>query len=223
MASDKAPVDVYCMIPVSETNLGNLNADATSATLQEKRATALTNASKSDGSVTNNQGILQTAEPKLSFSTDKLSQHIDSEVKANSDTVEEVTEKKSNQSKDASTTLGGGTPKQSPPEHATPKRLTLSRPKRPDGLPSDIADTIASGKFYEAWKSRKENPSLPEGSLVEFLLLLGGATPIPDTLISDHLVQTMDTESFRIKLRSFIGTEVAASDARGVSSKFYSP
>lgn len=208
--------------PVSETTTSTVNIDAISAPLQETKAAVSTNASESDGP-NNTESIpviLQSAEENPSTPKDKLSQSADSDAKAKRDAIDEISVQKRNQAEDISTTLGDGTPNQPLSKEETPKRLILIHPMRPEGLPSKIADTIADGKFYDACKSRKADPSIPEEPLVEFLLSLGGATPIPETLISNLLVQTMDTKSFRVKLRPFIGNDVAASDARDVSSKF---
>jgi len=204
--------------PVSETTTSNVNKDTMSVPLQETKAAVSTNTSESDGpnNTENVPVILHSAEEKLATPKDNLSQSADSDVKAKRDGIDEISVQKRNQAENISTTLGDETPNQSLCEEGTPKRLTLTHPMRPEGLPSKIADTIADGKFYDACILRKANPSIPKESLVEFLLSLSRATPIPETLISNLLVQTMDTKSFRVKLRSFIGIDVAASDARDV-------
>jgi hypothetical protein len=65
--------------------------------------------------------------------------------------------------------------------------LHFAPPDAPQGLSSELAQLIIDGKFYEALAVSKEKPGASEDLLIEYLLSLAAAVPIPRVAISDAL------------------------------------
>ncbi|KAL3808497.1 hypothetical protein ACHAXA_005867 [Cyclostephanos tholiformis] len=93
--------------------------------------------------------------------------------------------------------------------------LNFALPAPPVGMDKDIADLIAHGKFHDA-HSRSQSESHESVLLVDFLLSLGAAIPIPKDLIAVPLVKKLGSSNFQLRLHGFAGSSSSATASREV-------
>eukprot|EP00804_Cyclotella_cryptica_P017526 CCRYP_006699-RA/>CCRYP_006699-RA protein AED:0.01 eAED:0.01 QI:265/1/1/1/1/1/3/77/1518 len=91
--------------------------------------------------------------------------------------------------------------------------LHFTPPEPPQGLSPEIAQLILDSKFHEAYALSHEKSDQSEDLLVEFLLSLAAAVPIPKTAISDTVRNEL---AKRTSLKEFAGESTFASVSRDV-------
>ena len=91
--------------------------------------------------------------------------------------------------------------------------LHITPPEPPKGLGSDLVQLILDAKFHEAFALADKKPDVPKALLIEFLLSLAKAIPIPSDAISEMLATKL---SKRAVLEKFGGESSFASAAREV-------
>jgi hypothetical protein len=96
--------------------------------------------------------------------------------------------------------------------------LNFALPTPPMGLDKEIADLIAHAKFHEAHSLSQSKADKSELLLVEFLLSLGAAIPIPKDLIAVPLVKKLGSSNFQLRLHEFAGSSSSATASREVST-----
>jgi hypothetical protein len=96
--------------------------------------------------------------------------------------------------------------------------LNFALPTPPMGLDKEIADLIAHAKFHEAHSLSQSKADKSELILVEFLLSLGAAIPIPQDLIAVPLVKKLGSSNYQLRLHEFAGSSSSATASREVST-----
>ena len=81
--------------------------------------------------------------------------------------------------------------------------LNFALPAPPVGLDENIADLIAHAKFHEAYSLSQNKSNESEVLLVEFLLSLGAAIPIPKNVIGVLLVKKLGSPNYQMRLHGF--------------------
>jgi hypothetical protein len=106
----------------------------------------------------------------------------------------------------------------SPPDVTTPEvsrpELHFTPPEPPEGLSPEIAQCILDSKFHEAYALSHEKPDQSEDLLVEFLLSLAAAVPIPRATVTDVVRKELARWA---SLKEFVGETSFASLSRDVS------
>ena len=111
-------------------------------------------------------------------------------------------------------------PKKGPPRLPTiteakkvKPKLHFTPPEPPKGLGSDIVQLILDAKFYKAFAIAEKKPDLSKDLLIEFLLSLAKAIPIPSGTISEMLEIKLNKWAV---LDKFVGESSFASAAREI-------
>ncbi|KAL9183858.1 hypothetical protein ACHAXT_004714 [Thalassiosira profunda] len=94
------------------------------------------------------------------------------------------------------------------------KNFTVPTP--PEGLSQEMAVLIAGAKFHEAHSISAEKSEESEAHLIEFLLSLGAALPVPREFIASTLAKKLSSPNYLLRLHEFVGSSSAASTARDV-------
>lgn len=86
----------------------------------------------------------------------------------------------------------------------------------PTGLRQDIADLIRGAKFHEARSLSQKKSDESESLLIQFLLSLSSAVPIPKEFIADTLKKKLSSSNYQSRLHKFVGSSSSASASRDV-------
>lgn len=101
--------------------------------------------------------------------------------------------------------------------------LNFALPAPPIGLDTEIADLIAHAKFHEAHSLAQSKSDESKVLLVEFLLSLGAAIPVPKDLIAVPLMKKLGSSNYQLRLHEFAGSSTSATASREVSTISFFP
>mmetsp|Transcript_44871 Transcript_44871/g.94135 ORF Transcript_44871/g.94135 Transcript_44871/m.94135 type:complete len:1659 (-) Transcript_44871:52-5028(-) len=101
-------------------------------------------------------------------------------------------------------------------DEASKSESSFALPPPPKGLHKEVADLIIHAKFHEARSLSQQRSDESEALLIQFLLSLGAAVPIPKELIADPLEEKLSSPSYQLRLHEFVGRSKSACTSRDV-------